>query len=207
MSDKWFTIDGSDLNLGESGLPLASEIDSIDFHETDEALVAVWLLGKISISWNYCEHQMGVLVWHYFDDTSKGIAVTSSLGNKSKADLLLNLVSQFEENEQIAELTKLCAKAFNTLRQNRNILMHSHSLYREENGKLAWTRSGFSKGTSHKSIFADEGDLTKLYENICWLTSVVIEITCHQMGAKNKTPIEELIETFEQPETLQAVPE
>lgn len=191
--------------LGESGLPTAADNEWADYHETEDCLLPMWLLGRISVDWNYCEHQMGVLIWHYFDDIGKGIAVTGSLGNQSKADLLLNFVRQYERSKAVANRTEFAAKAFNRLRESRNILIHSHSVVPHESGKLAWTRAGSPIGRGHKSVLADVNDLHALHDEIIKLTKFMLQITYYQIARKKGGKRPKLPRIYALPNMLSAL--
>ncbi|WP_290814503.1 hypothetical protein [Ferrovibrio sp.] len=187
------------VKLGKSGLPLASHNPHIDFHNTEEAMFAVYQLGKISLVWNYCEHILGVLIWPHFGDYKKGMAVTANLGNQSRADLLMDLVNKFEENKAIIKKIEFATKAFNRLREIRNILMHSHSIEQRDNKMFEWRRTASKGPSGHTGSLASVADLVKIEHNILQLTSFLHEIHFYYLAvANNRNPPELPIE-FEIP--------
>jgi len=62
-----------------------SETDISDFHTSSAGMVAVYLIGIISIEWNYLEHQLSVLIWQILGDFETGGAITSQTQNVSRA--------------------------------------------------------------------------------------------------------------------------
>lgn len=83
-------------------------------------------VGAISVSWNRLEIRMDRLIFQYIHEESDLIArMLAAMGNVSKGDLLLYLADNRELNESIKGHISGFVKAFNTLRENRNILQHS----------------------------------------------------------------------------------
>src|SRR6516225_3708016 len=75
-----FDFAGLFMSSSKSPLPSIKDYPDIDFHESMEEMPAIYFLGRISIEWNYCEHLIGTLVWHYVGGIDRGLAVTSNLG-------------------------------------------------------------------------------------------------------------------------------
>jgi hypothetical protein len=169
--------------LGVSGLPKAADNPTVDFHETEDAMLEVYTLGRISVGWNFCEHYFSTLVWNYFDDFEKGIAVTASLGNQSRADLLLTLVRKYERSKRVIERVEFAAKAFNRLRDTRNILLHAHSINPHESGKLAFTRAAARPGHIH--TLANLDDLNRVYEDMVKLSDFMMHVGLYVMASQH----------------------
>jgi len=64
-----------------------------DYHETEEALPLVYNLGRVSLEWNMVEHFFTAMIWELLGDYRAGMAITSGMGNTSKADVVLRLAS------------------------------------------------------------------------------------------------------------------
>jgi hypothetical protein len=62
-----------------------------DYHETEEAFLLVYNLGRISLEWNMVEQFFTAMIWELLGDYSAGMAITSGMGNQSKADVVLRL--------------------------------------------------------------------------------------------------------------------
>jgi hypothetical protein len=106
----------------------------VGYHETDEAAVLVYNLGRLSLEWNMVEHFFSTLIWELLGDYPTGMTVTGGMGNQSRADVILGLARQRIKNPDALDRIEFACKTFNTLRENRNILIHSHSIYPPENG-------------------------------------------------------------------------
>lgn len=93
--------------------------------DREEAILAE--VGRITLSWNSLEETLEALIWHYLGGPEKGHIVTTLLGNASRQDALDALVAQAEAIPKIAEHLKCFSQAFETLRINRNTIVHSIS--------------------------------------------------------------------------------
>src|SRR5688572_9223636 len=109
-----------------------------DYHETEEAMPLVYNLGRMSLEWNMMEQFFTGLIWTYLGDHGVGMAVTSGLGNQSRADVLLGLARQRKNKPELLKRVEFACKAFNILRENRNMLIHSHSIFASSTGKPHW---------------------------------------------------------------------
>jgi hypothetical protein len=139
-----------------------------DYHETEEALPLVYDLGRVSLEWNMVEQFFTAMIWELLGDYPAGMAVTGGMGNVSKADVVLRLSRERIRDEDTLEAVEFACKAFNVLRENRNKLIHSHSIFRSENGgKPHWRRATGKGPTGHVSVEADLADLEKVIAEIC----------------------------------------
>lgn len=134
-----------------------------DYHETEEAFPLVYDLGRFSLEWNMVEHFFSALIWEFIGDFAQGMAITSGMGNQSRADVLLSLARQRDDPELVEHIEFAC-KAFNILRENRNLLMHSHSIFPPEKKgqKPHWRRATGRGPEAHASVEADLADLEEL---------------------------------------------
>src|SRR4051812_4499434 len=62
-----------------------------DYHESEDAFLLVYNLGRLSLEWNMLEHFFTVMIWEMLGDFPTGMAVTGGMGNQSKADVILKL--------------------------------------------------------------------------------------------------------------------
>src|SRR5262245_51174286 len=100
-----------------------------DYHEAEEAFPLVYDLGRLSLEWNMVEQFFTALIWEFLGDYPTGIAVTGGMGNRSKADVILKLSRDRIGNSDVVDRVEFACKVFNILRENRNMLMHSHSIF------------------------------------------------------------------------------
>jgi hypothetical protein len=141
-----------------------------DYHETEEAFPLVYNLGRVSLEWNMVEQFFTAMVWELLGDYRSGMAVTGGMGNTSKADVVLRLSRERVRELDTLDAIEFACKAFNILRENRNILIHSHSIFRSENGgKPHWRRATGKGPAGHITAEADFADLEKLIADICTL--------------------------------------
>jgi hypothetical protein len=148
-----------------------------DYHETEEALPLVYNLGRVSLEWNMVEQFFTTLVWELLGDYPTGMAVTGGMGNTSKADVVLRLSRDRLKDKETLHAIEFACKAFNILRVNRNVLLHSHSIFRGENGsKPHWHRATGKSPAGHVSTEADFEDLEQLIAEICALGLFVTDL-------------------------------
>ena len=151
-----------------------------DYHETEEAFPLVYDLGRVAIEWNMVEHFFTAMIWELLGDFPTGMAVTAGMGNQSKADVILKLARERIRNPDVLDRIEFACKTFNTLRENRNMLVHSHSIFQPEEpgAKPSWARAVSRGGpTAHAWTEADLGDLELLIAQICNLGLFVTALT------------------------------
>ena len=150
-----------------------------DYHETKEGFALVYDLGRVAIEWNMVEHWFTCMIWEMLGDYSTGMAVTGGMGNQSKADVVLKLARERIRNAEVLDRVEFACKTFNTLRENRNMLVHSHSIFQPEQpgGKPIWARATSGRGTgAHAWTEADIADLEVLIAQICGLGLFVTDL-------------------------------
>lgn len=148
-----------------------------DYHETEDAFPLVYDLGRFSLEWNMVEQFFTALIWEFLGDHGVGMAVTGGLGgNQSKAGVLLNLARQRANNKELIDRVEFACRAFNILRENRNMLVHSHSIFPAENGKPHWRRATGKGPVGHLSVEADLADLEMLIAQTCQLGLFVVSL-------------------------------
>jgi hypothetical protein len=159
-----------------------------DYHETEEGSILVYELGRISLEWNMVEQFFSAAIWEMLGDYPAGMAITAGMGNLSKADVVLRLSKERLKDKDTLEAIEFACKALNVLRDNRNVLMHSHSIFPGENGsKPQWVRASGKDPTGHKATEADLKDLEELISQICGLGKFVVELVpfLHRKRRKN----------------------
>ena len=148
-----------------------------DYHETHEAFPLVYNLGRFSLEWNMVEQFFTALIWEFLGDHGVGMAVTAGLGgNQSKADVVLGLVRQRKDNPDLIDRVEFACRAFNILRENRNMLIHSHSIFPTENGKPHWRRATGRGPVGHLSVEANFEDLERLIAETASLGLFVVKL-------------------------------
>lgn len=157
-----------------------------DYHETDEATFLVYDLGRLSLEWSMVEHFFAALIWELLGDFPTGKTLTGNMGNQSRADVILGLARQRLKEPAVLDSIEFACKAFNTLRENRNFLIHAHSISPPENGKKPlWRRSGKGQG-DFIGTEADLADLETVIAQICDLGKFVIELVPHRHPRHSK---------------------
>lgn len=117
------------------------------------------------------------LIWELLGDYPTGMAVTGGMGNQSKADVILRLSRERIRKSEVIERIEFACKAFNILRENRNMLIHSHSIFRSDNGgKPTWHRAAGKGPRGHISAEADFEDLETLIAQTCALGIFTTEL-------------------------------
>lgn len=174
-----------------------------DFHESKEAFPLVYDLGRFSLEWNMVEHWFSGLIWNYLGDLSTGKTITGVLGNQSKADVLIGLARQRGNNRALLERVEFACRAFNILRENRNMLMHSHSIFQNPEGKPEWRRASGKSPDGHVSVFVDLRDLELLIAQTCTLGRFVIELVIYTRPGRDRRKKCRLPDLFEMPSKLQ----
>lgn len=192
-------------SVRNGSLPKAIDHPFTDYHETAEGQPVVYLLGLISIDWNYLEHFFGTLIWHYLGGHRAGPTVTAKMGNQSRADLLLALARKFEKNREFVERVEFAAKVFNRLRENRNVLMHSHSVIFRVDEKLEWRRAS-SAVHGHVSSLIGLDDLVSIHSSIGHLFMFVLELQLYQFAVRKRRAKPPLPLTFSMPDRLKDLP-
>ena len=117
-------------------------------------------------------------IWELLGDYRAGMAMTSGMGNTSKADVVLRLARERIRDRDALDAVEFACKAFNVLRENRNILIYSHSIFRGENGgKPHWRRATGRGPGGHISAEADFADLERIIAEICALGLFMVALT------------------------------
>lgn len=155
-----------------------SETFIADYHETEDAFPLVYDLGRLSLEWNMVEQLFTALIWEYLGDHGIGMAVTGGLGNKSKADVLLGLARQRAGNTDLIDRVEFACKVFNILRENRNMLIHAHSIFptQQKGAKPEWRRATGRGPVGHISALADLCDLEDLIACVVKLGLFVVDL-------------------------------
>lgn len=134
-----------------------------DWHHTDEAAQCIHAVGLFSIEWNMVEHQFTITLANFMGGLFIGQSVATTIGNQTKAELLMKFFSIKPELASGVPIIENICKIYNRLRENRNILMHSHSIVPRANEKIEFRRA------HPKSPMGHVGSLTsieEIYQNI-----------------------------------------
>lgn len=178
------------------------EIDFFpDYHEHDDFQPAMLALSHLVIQWNWAEHNFNVLLWQYVGDFNTGSMYTAGLGNQSRADALLSLARLHEKDEEIIDRILYAIKAFGRIKDNRNALVHAHSIvyYHEEESKPRWIRSSKNPKNIHVYCFANVDDIVSNLDASCQLAMFLGEIMAYYASPLQPRPS---LEKFPLPDAL-----
>lgn len=184
-----------------------TEVFEADYHETEEALPIVYNLGRLCLEWNMLEQFFTALIWHLLGDYEVGMAVTGGLGNQSRADIVLNLARQQPNSEELVKQVEHACKAFNILRENRNILVHSHSIYPADGGAVHWRRATGRGPVGHLTTVASFTDLEEQIAAIATLGFFTTDLVGMINAQRSGTAYERHSAPFSLPKRLAPVRE
>jgi hypothetical protein len=172
-----------------------------DYHEHEDFQPAMLALSHLVIQWNWAEHNFNVLLWQYIGDFNTGSMYTAGLGNQSRADAMLALARLHEKDKEVFDRIVFAVKAFSRLKDNRNALVHAHSVtycYAEED-KPRWVRGSKNPKNIHVYCFADVDDIVRYHEAACQLAMFLTELTIYYASASRPKPA---LEMFSLPDPL-----
>lgn len=172
-----------------------------DYHEHDDFQPAMMALSHLVVQWNWAEHNFNVLLWQYVGDFDTGSMYTAGLGNQSRADALISLARLHEKDQEIIDRVEFCIKAFGRIKDNRNSLVHAHSVafYYDEEEKPRWLRASKNPKNIHIYCFADVDDIVKNLNAACQLAIYLGELTVYYASPLRPKP---KLEKFPLPESL-----
>jgi hypothetical protein len=177
-----------------------------DYHEHEDFQPAMLALSHFTIQWNWAEHNFNVLLWALSGDFFTGAAYTAGLGNQSRADLMLATARRKEADPEILSLIEFCVKAFGRIKDNRNSLLHAHSVsFGEDHSKPRWTRASNNPRALHVYCLADESDIIENLEAACQLAMLLGEVTIFYIGKVDPPPRPSL-GIFPLPQALKPTP-
>jgi hypothetical protein len=161
-----------------------------DYHEHEEFQPAMLMLAHFVIQWNWAEHNFNVLLWALSGDFYTGAAYTAGLGNQSRADLMLATARRKEADPEILGLIEFCVKAFGRIKDNRNSLVHAHSISfgEEEHEKPRWTRASSNPRALHVYCLADKSDIIENLEGACRLAILLGEVSAYYLSTFDPPP-------------------
>lgn len=135
-----------------------------NYHEHEDFQPAMLALSHLVLQWNWAEHNFNVLLWQYVGDFNTGSMYTAGLGNQSRADALLALARLHEKDEEIIDRIVFAIKAFGRIKDNRNSLVHAHSVtyYYKDEPKPRWVRGSKNPKNIHVYCFADIDDIVAI---------------------------------------------
>ena len=163
---------------------MTEEVFQPDWHETEEALPLVYLLGKVSLEWNMAEQFQTSLMWSLLGSNAVGMAVTGNLGNRPKQAIIAELLDERPDGLKLRSLVKQTGRNFSALQEARNLLVHSHSIFRGS-GKPEWRKATGKGPHGHISVLADEDDLLLIVEQIVELAQAYVGLICYLQATRN----------------------
>jgi hypothetical protein len=172
-----------------------------DYHEHKDFQSAMLALSHLVIQWNWAEHNFNVLLWQYIGDFNTGSMYTAGLGNQSRADALLALAKLHEKDPEIIARVIFAIKAFGRIKDNRNALVHAHSVayYRDEDPKPRWLRGSKNPKNIHVYCFADTDDIISNLNAACQLAMYLEEMVIYYAAPSRPKP---KLENFTLPDAL-----
>jgi hypothetical protein len=172
-----------------------------DYHEHEDFQPGMLALSHLVIQWNWAEHYFNVLLWQFVGDMDTGSMYTAGLGNQSRADALLALARLHEKDQEIIDRILFAVKAFGRIKDNRNALVHAHSViyYPNEEAKPRWIRGSKNPKNIHVYCFADEEDIVSNLNAACQLSLFVEDIMLYYASPMKPKPS---LERFPLPDAL-----
>lgn len=123
-------------------------------------------VGTITQTWNYLEHQMGVIAWFLTKDPEAAHVFTARMRNAELCTAILELSEMREKRPRVRRAISFLVEVFNILRENRNVLVHSDIYSINEGEKPRWRRRSKSKPRSIIVAEADYDDLQELVRDL-----------------------------------------
>ncbi|QNA82686.1 hypothetical protein G4G27_00685 [Sphingomonas sp. So64.6b] len=161
-----------------------------DYHEHEDFQPAMLALSHLVVQWNWAEHNFNVLLWQYVGDFNTGSMYTAGLGNQSRADALLALARLHEKDGEIVDRILFSIKAFGRIKDNRNALVHAHSVtyHYSEEPKPRWVRGSKNPKNIHVYCFADISDIVSNLDAACQLAMFLGEIMVYYASPLRPKP-------------------
>ena len=180
-----------------------------DYHEHPEFQPAMLALSHFAIQWNWAEHNFNVLLWALSGDFFTGAQYTAGLGNQSRADLMLATARRKEKDPEILSLIEFCVTAFGRIKDNRNSLLHAHSITLGEDReptKPRWIRASNNPRSLHIYCYADEDDIIENLEAAAQLGMLLPQLTTWYIGRVPKAKRRPSLGKFPLPKALKPTP-
>ena len=161
-----------------------------DYHEHENFQPAMLALSHFVLQWNWAEHSFNVLLWQYIGDFATGSMYTAGLGNQSRADALIALAKLHEKDEAVFERIQFAVKAFGRIKDNRNSLVHAHSVTYspDEDPKPKWLRASKNPNNIHIYCYADADDVVANLDASAQLAMFLMELTVHYSSPIKPSP-------------------
>jgi len=158
-------------------------------------------LSHLVLMWNWAEHNFNVLLWQYVGDLTTGSMYTAGLGNQSRADALLALARLHEKDEDILGRILFAAKAFGRIKDNRNSLVHAHSIAYapDDDPKPRWIRASKNPKNIHVFCYAGYDDIIANLEGAAQLAQFLLDLVIYYSSPMRPAPS---LEIFALPDAL-----
>lgn len=182
------------------------ELFVADWHEKEDAWPIVFNLGRIALEWSMLEQFFTALIWHLLGDHGIGMAVTGGMGNQSKADVVKGLAKQIFSDEQVLADFDFACKAFNILRENRNQLLHSHSIFPTFKGNVNWRRATGRGPSGHLTTVASFDDQEDMIASIVKLGMFTVDLVGVTHAKKESREFIARRERFPMPKPFKQLP-
>ena len=153
------------------------------------------LLGEITHNWNFLEYQVAYLTSLYTLDEEATYSIASRLRNAEATTALLQLVREREHRVRIISAVEFAVSAFHRLRENRNVLVHSHHVFEITGKHVLWTRRSKTNPNNMVMILGTIRNLRKIAADIARLQayfSGLIAFT-HYESSKHMAETDEFI--------------
>lgn len=139
-------------------------------------------IGKITIEWNYLERRLNSIAYMYMGgDSDVAGYIFGAMRNVTKSEFFGFLAEKFEPDERIRTYVHHLIRAFNIIRENRNIISHSvpithgqDEIYQDEvvkSDKVGYPKYFTASREQLDKILAD----IKSYSNYCLLITALHE--------------------------------
>jgi hypothetical protein len=126
----------------------------------------ILLLGRITHDWNFLEHQIAHLTSLYTLDPEATYAMAARLRNAEATANLLVLVNERETRKRMVAAIEFAVSAFHRLRENRNVLVHSHHNFEITKKTVLWSRRSRSNPANIVTAYGNVSDLKRVAADI-----------------------------------------
>ncbi len=139
-------------------------------------------LGLVARNWTLAEQAIEQIIWYYLKlPVGIGRSVTVHIQNASRLSVIRNLLEHFEKDEKAKNRIVGALAAFDVLRQNRNVLIHS--TYAVEIDFIELARTNRRTGQDTIKIHVSPETIEAVAADIESLTNYLIRLY-HSLGVR-----------------------